>query len=325
MRRTETIDGCSERDLLLMTTHILVIGAASIDTKGRAREPVRAGTSTPGTIRVSVGGVARNIAENLVRLAEPVVLLSAVGDDGSGRRILHQASECGIDVRHVVVSGDYHTAAYLAVLDEQGELLISIDDMVIHRRLITPGLVYRHRGLFRDARMVIVDANLAPATLRTIFALAGRYGVPVCADPATGSLAPRLRPYLSQLLLVVPNGAEAETLCGVAVRDRETALEAAKALVGLGVQIAIVALGATGVVYATSQESGHVPAMAVDVVDLTGAGNALIAATVFGLLNDFSVIEAVRLGVAAAALTLQSRETVRPDLSLERIYDQLAI
>ncbi|NLF15425.1 MAG: MarR family transcriptional regulator, partial [Anaerolineaceae bacterium] len=42
--------------------HILVIGAASIDTKGRAREPIRAGTSTPGTIRVSVGGVARNIA-----------------------------------------------------------------------------------------------------------------------------------------------------------------------------------------------------------------------------------------------------------------------
>ena len=305
--------------------HILVIGSAGIDTKGRAGKPIQTGTSTPGTIRVSVGGVARNIAENLVRLGERVVLLSAVGDDGSGRRILHQASERGIDVRHVVVSSDYHTAAYLALLDERGELLMSIDDMVIHRRLITPGLVYRHRALFRQARMVIVDANLAPATLRTIFSLAARYGVPVCADPATGSLATRLRPYLSQLLLVAPNGAEAETLCGVAVHDRESALVAAKALVSLGVKIAIVALGATGVVYATSQESGHVPAMAVDVVDLTGAGDALTAATVFGLLNDFAVIEAVRLGVAAAALTLQSRETVRPDLSLERIYDQLAI
>jgi pseudouridine kinase len=305
--------------------HILVIGAAGIDTKGRAGKPIQVGTSTPGTIRVGVGGVARNIAENLVRLGERVVLLSAVGDDGSGRRILSQAAECGIDVRHVVVSSDYHTAAYLALLDEQGELLMSIDDMVIHRRLITPGLVYRHRILFRQARMIIVDANLAPAALRTIFTLAARYGVPICADPATGTLAPRLRPYISQLLLVAPNGVEAETLCGVAVHDRDSALVAAQALVGLGCRIAIVALGATGVVYATSQESGHVPAMAVDVVDLTGAGDALTAATVFGLLNDLPVGEAVRLGVAAAALTLQSRETVWPDLSLERIYDQLAI
>jgi len=309
----------------LTPNHILVIGSAGIDTKGRAGKPIQAGTSTPGTIRVSVGGVARNIAENLVRLGERVVLLSAVGDDGSGRRILHQASECGIDVRHVVVSGDHHTAAYLAVLDEQGELLMSIDDMVIHRRLITPGLVYRHRGLFREARMVIVDANLAPATLRTIFSLAARYGVAVCADPATGSLAARLRPHLSQLLMVAPNGAEAQTLCGVAVHDRESALGAAKALVSLGVKIAIVALGATGVVYATSQESGYVPAMAVDVVDLTGAGDALTAATVFGLLNDLPIDQAVRLGLSAAALTLQSRETVHPDLSLEHLYDQLQI
>jgi pseudouridine kinase len=306
-------------------SHILVVGSAGIDTKGRAGKPIQAGTSTPGSIRVSVGGVARNIAENLVRLGERVILLSAVGDDGSGRRILNQATERGIDVSHVVVSRDYHTAAYLAVLDEQGELLMSIDDMVIHRRLITPGLVYRHRALFRQARMVIVDANLAPATLRTIFALAARYGVPICADPATGTLAPRLRPYLSQLLLVAPNAAEAETLCGVAVRERESALAAAQALVGLGVKIVIVALGATGVVYASSQESGHVPAMVVDVVDLTGAGDALTAATVFGLLNDLAVGEAVRLGVAAAALTLQCRETVCHDISLERIYDQLAI
>jgi pseudouridine kinase len=304
---------------------ILVIGSSGIDTKGRAGKPIQAGTSTPGTIRVSVGGVGRNIAENLVRLGERVVLLSAVGDDGSGRRILYQASECGIDVEHIVVSSDYHTAAYLAVLDEEGEFLMSIDDMVIHRRVITPGLVYRRRALFRQARMIIVDANLAPKTLRIIFALASRNGVPVCADPATGTLAPRLRPYLSQLLLVAPNGVEAETLCGVAVRDRESALLAAQALVGQGVKIAIVALGATGVVYATSQESGYVPAVAVDVVDLTGAGEALTAAVVFGLLNDLPVSEAVRLGVAAAALTLQSRETVRRDLSLERIYDQLAI
>jgi pseudouridine kinase len=305
--------------------HLLLIGAASIDTKGRASGPIQAGTSTPGAIRVSVGGVSRNIAENLARLGERVVLLSAVGDDGSGRRILHQAAECGIDVSHVLVDASQHTAAYLAVMDRRGNLVMSIDDMAIASALITPAFIYRHRTLFRDARMIVLDANVSPAALVTIFSLAGKQSVPVCADPTTASLAPRLRPYLPRLLLVTPNAAEAETLCGREVSDRESALLAAQDLVGLGVQIAIVTLGATGLVYATSRESGHVPAIECEITDSTGAGDALTAAVVLGLLNGLPVDEAVRLGASAAALTLQCRETVCPTLSLERLYDQLVI
>jgi len=306
-------------------SHLLLIGAASIDTKGRASGPIQAGASIPGAIRVSVGGVSRNIAENLARLGERVVLLSAVGDDGSGRRILHQAAECGIDVSHVLVVAGLHTAAYLAVLDETGSLAMSIDDMAITGKLITPAVIYRHRALFRDARMIVLDTNLSPATLASVFGLARKHGVPVCADPTTAILAPRLGPHLPELLLVTPNAAEAEALCGRQVTDRETAVLAAQELVGLGVQIAIVTLGATGLVYATSRESGHVPAIECEIADFTGAGNALTAAVVLGLLNGLPVDEAVRLGTSAAALTLQCRETVCPTLSLERLYDQLVI
>jgi pseudouridine kinase len=305
--------------------HLLIIGAASLDTKGRAGQPIQTGTSTPGAIRISVGGVGRNIAENLARLGERVILLSAVGDDGSGRRLLQQAGECGIDVSHVLVDAGYRTAAYLAVLDETGNLAMSIDDMGINRELITPEFVYRRRALFRDARMIVLDANLSPGTLDTIFNLARRYGVPVCADPTTATLAPRLRPHLPDLMLVTPSVAEAEALCGVQISDREGGLDAAQRLVSMGIQIAIVTLGATGLVYATSQESGHVPAIECEIVDYTGAGDALTAAVVFGLLNDLPIDEAVRLGTSAAALTLQSRETVCPKLSLELLYDQMVI
>jgi pseudouridine kinase len=305
--------------------HILVIGAASIDTKGRAEGTIQTGTSNQGIIRVGVGGVGRNVAENLARLGEPVVLLSAVGDDGSARRILQQAAECGIDVTQILVDADHRTAAYLAVRDDSGNPLMSIDDMSINRDLITPDFVYRRRALFRDARVVVLDANLAPKTLKTIFGLTNRYGVPVCADPTTASLAPRLCPHLPDLTLVTPNAAEAQALCDVEVTGRESALVAAQKLVAHGVKIAIVTLGATGLVYATSQESGHVPAIEAEIVDLTGAGDALTAAVVFGLLNEFPIAESVRLGTSAAALTLQSRETVCPELSLERLYDQLVI
>jgi pseudouridine kinase len=302
-----------------------VIGAASIDTKGRASQSLQAGTSTPGAIRVSVGGVGRNLAENLARLGEPVILLSAVGDDDAGHTLLSQASDCGIDTSHMLVEPSCRSAAYIAILDETGDLFMSIDDMRINRDRITPDFVYRRRALFRDARMIVIDANLAPRTLDLIIRLARRYSVPVCADPTTATLAPRLAPHLADLKLITPNAAEAEALCGVRVVDRESALEAAKRLQGMGVEIVIVTLGARGLVYAISQEAGHVPAIECEIVDLTGAGDALTAVVVFGLLNDFEAGEAVRLGASAAALTLQCRETVCPTLSLERLYDELGI
>ena len=64
--------------------HVLVIGAANLDIKGIPEEPLLAGTSIPGQIRTSLGGVARNIAENLARLDVDTVLLTAVGDDPTG-------------------------------------------------------------------------------------------------------------------------------------------------------------------------------------------------------------------------------------------------
>jgi len=304
---------------------VLVIGAASIDTKGRAHLAVRPGTSTPGAIRVSPGGVGRNIAENLARLGEPVVLLSAVGDDDSGHHILSQAAACGIDISHVIIDAGHHTAAYLAVVDENGRPLLSIHDMRIQHASITPHLIYLKRHLFRDASMLVVDGNLAPSALAGVFRLARKYRLPVCADPTTELLALRFVPFLQDLTLTTPNAGEAEALCGVQVVDRETAQKAALRLVSLGVQIVIVTMGATGLVYATSQQSGHVPAQECEIVDLTGAGDALTAAVVFGLRNSVSVDEAVRLGTSAAALTLTSRETVCPTLSLERLYDHLVI
>jgi pseudouridine kinase len=305
--------------------HVLVIGAASIDTKGQTLHEIRPRTSTPGSIRASAGGVARNIAENLARLGETVVLLTAVGDDEPGRRILQQANQCGVDTSHVIVAQDRATAAYLAILDSSGHLVMSIDDMDIIRDSITAGYLNRRRRFFRDASMVVLDANVPASALRTAFRMIRSLGLSVCADPTSVSLAPVLRPYLPFLTLTTPNAAEAQALCGIRVSDRDSGLAAAHRLVGLGVRIAIVTLGPTGLVYATSNESGHVPAIEGEIVDLTGAGDALTAAVVFGLLNDLSVGEAVRLGASAAALTVQCRETVCPNLSLERLYDQLII
>lgn len=307
------------------TSQVLVIGASSLDVKGRALAPLVTGTSNQGLIRSSSGGVARNIAENLARLGVPTTLLSAVGGDGTGKRLLARAADSGIDIQHVLVDPEGRTSSYLAILNHQGGVHVSIDDMAI-LSTVTSRYVNNRRRLFRDAMMVAVDANLPPPTLQTILRLAKKYSVPVCADPTSRNLAPKLQPYLDQLRMVTPNPAEAEALLGQGpISGRNEAIAAAKQLVARGVGIAVITLAEMGVCYATSNESGHVPALDIEVVDLTGAGDALSAAVIFGLLEEMPVGEAIRLGVSAAALTLQSRETVCRDLCLEKLYDQLIV
>ena len=109
------------------------------------------------------------------------------------------------------------------------------------------------------------------------------------------------------------------------VTNRKQALEGAKCLVSQGVQIAIITLAEQGLVYATSETSGYVPAIRTEVLDPTGAGDALTATVIFALLNGIELDEAVRLAVSAASLTLRYGGAVVPDLSLEKLYDQLVI
>lgn len=303
---------------------VLVIGSTAIDVKGWTRRPLVTATPNPGRVRIAPGGVARNVAENLGRLGLTTRLLSVVGGDEFGATTLEATSRCGVDVEGVQIISEERTGAYVSVLDERGIPRWSVSDMALSNNL-TPGLLYRHRRWFRDADWLVMDANLDEKALAILFRLVGRYGVPVAADPTSASLAPCLLPWLAQLDMITPNEAEAAVLCGQAVTNREEALEAAKCLVSQGVGLAIVTLAEAGLAYATSSESGHVPAIRCDVVDYTGAGDALTAGVVFGLLNDFPPDEAVRLGVSAATLTLRCADTVCPDLSLERLYDQLVI
>jgi pseudouridine kinase len=294
--------------------HVLVVGAAGLDTKGRAAVPLQHGTSNPGSIRISVGGVARNVAENLARLGERAILLSAVGSDRSGKRVREQANEAGIDVSHLLEIPDHHTGAYLAVLDHVGELSISIDDMAV-LSAITPSVIYNRRSLIRDAAMIVMDANLSPSAIQSLMNQAKKYGVPE-----------RVKPHLPDLFMVTPDLPEAGVLCERSLHNtRSQGTAAAKQLVAMGVQVAIVTLAELGVCYATTEVSGHVPAVKTQLIDRTGAGDALTAGVVFGLLNDFSIDEAVRLGASAAALTLQREDSVRPDLSLDLLYDGLVI
>lgn len=303
---------------------VVVIGGACLDIKGRLHEPLIEGTSNAGRLTISVGGVARNIAENLARLGADTTLIAAVGTDEFGQLIITQTEEAGVHTEAMLLVEDQHTAAYLALLDNQGLLYTALDDSHCARAL-TPDYMQENIELILSADVVFIDANLSRATADLLLTTCHAEGIPVCLEPVAFGLASRYRDRLRGLYLITPNEREAQALTGIEVNSPASATGAAKELVRLGIEIVIITLAREGLVYATANEHGHIPALASDIVDATGAGDALAAAVLFGLMNQLPLDEAVRLGASAAALTVASPDTVRRDLSLESLYAQLAI
>lgn len=307
--------------------YVLVIGSAGIDVKGRALvDELKWEASNLGRVRNSVGGVARNIADNLARLEVDTFLLTAVGDDVEGRRVLQHCQEHGINCSYARMVEGARTGTYLALLKPGGELLLALGDFEV-MRFVDSDYLRAHEDLLADADMVVIDATLSEEALATLFELAERHHVRVCADPTTPMLASRLCPYIPQLHVVTPNASETSALCGLVgeVHDHESAINAARQLVAMGAYIAVVTMGDKGLAYAHGSGGGFIRAVHTNVVDSTGAGDALTGAVIFGLLNEVLLDEAMRLGVTAASLTLQTTETVLPNLSQELLYDQLAI
>ena len=171
--------------------------------------------------------------------------------------------------------------------------------------------------------MIVVDTNLPVDTLAEVLTIARRARVPVCADPVSIDLAERLRPKLCSYSIITPNASEASVLCESPVNSLEQAAAAAQKLVACGVGMVVITMAERGLYYATREGSGHIPAPRVEVVDATGAGDALIAGIVYGMTDGLPLDECMRLGVSAATITLRSPETVSPELTLERLYGEM--
>jgi pseudouridine kinase len=127
--------------------------------------------------------------------------------------------------------------------------------------------------------------------------------------------------------MISPNALEAQALCGKSfdASDPDAALMAANRLVSMGIETVFIALAEFGVIYATNETRGHVAALQTPVIDPTGAGDAMTAAIIFGIREEIPLDECVALGVTAASLTLRSSETVRSDLSIDLLYDELIV
>ncbi|MCP2015892.1 pseudouridine kinase [Deinococcus sp. HSC-46F16] len=305
--------------------YVVVVGGANMDIKARTLAPAVPGTSNPGTGTQAPGGVARNIAENLARLGVDTRLITAVGRDPHGDLLLRETEAAGVDVRSVLRL-DGPTGTYTAVLDDRGELLIAVAAMGSMDAL-TPTALQERRAVLRGAAWVVADGNLSPETLTHLLSLCTEAGVPVVFEPVSEPKAARLLPALASGLTphtVTPNVGELGALVGRAVPDTVEALrDAASELHGRGIATVWVRRGERGSLLSTPEGVTELPALSADVADVTGAGDAMLAASLAALLGGANPEEAARHGHAAAALTVESPHTVSPTLTTAAVRSRL--
>lgn len=291
--------------------YIAVAGGVNVDIGARPFERLRMRDSNPGRVHTSLGGVGRNIAHNLRMLGAEVELLTALGSDGYARAMVESCNKLGIGISHALNLLGELTSTYVYISDERGEMSVAVSDMEICERL-TPEFFAEKLYVLNNAALVVADANLPELSLEY---LAENLTVPLFVDPVSAAKSEKLKNILPHIHTLKPNGFEAELLSGIPIVDRNSARRAARKLIDLGVQRVFISLGKEGFLAAADDETVWQPAPEAEVVNVTGAGDALMAAIAWSYLLGENLSRTAAIGAAAAAITIESADSISPALS----------
>jgi len=298
---------------------IVCIGNATIDRTFALAVDARLGTKNPAVARPpAFGGVARNVAENLVRLGVRTALVACTGDDDEGRALLDDCRALGIDVGGCVLSTDYPTPQYAAILDVRNDLIMGASDMRAIEAL-PPERVF-HAGDGADVAWTFADCNLSRETLAAAIAAPRPAGHRIAINTVSVAKASRLPPALGGIDLLFCNVVEAQAYLGTAEGDPG---QLAQALHARGAHTTVMTLGDAGAIVAGPFGIERIATVPQTVTDVTGAGDALIAGTLYGLLGGASSLDAVRVGMAVASLAVEAPTPVNPAVSPATVRERL--
>lgn len=315
---------------------VVIVGGANLDIKGYSPNYIK-GSSSPGWIKESSGGVGRNIAEDLALLEQEVVLLTAVSSDHFGDQLKVETEAVGVDISHfkTTPAQDYKTGVYLAHMDQNGDLIGAVNDMRILKE-IDSNYLNNKRKIIETSSMLIFDTNLEENIISFLLELVKDKKMIKITDAVSVEKSLKLKGKLTELDYLRANLDEAEVILDIVnivkMEDSESAqkmdlearLERLKREYSRNKELPemIISAGQNGVYYLSQTEGEielkHFEAAKVssnEIVETTGAGDALTAGFASGIMNEMSIDEAIKLGIKASTLTIKSELTCSPNLS----------
>ena len=268
---------------------IVVIGDVFIDIKGFSTSPYIPYGRNAGTIAQIHGGVGRNVAEDIANVELEPTFVSSVDDDAMG--------------------------TWLAVFDHEGDVVASISKRPDHKPI--EQILDEHGDeIFKDADSIVIEIDIDREIVKKTFHYAEKYKKKVYAIVSNMTIAIERRDFIRRTECFVCNQQEAGIL--FSEDYEEMSAEELSKVLSERIQSAkipkmVVTMGGEGAVYADQNgESGVYPALKVDVVDTTGAGDAFFSGVCIGLTYGKTLREACAIGTRLASTVICTSENICP-------------
>ncbi len=275
----------------------------------------------------ALGGAA-NVAANVAALGARCLLVGTVGDDADGASIRQELAVARLEDRHVLTVAGRPTTSKTRIIarsqqivriDDEVETLLDGQDLERLVRITSEALADADALLLEDYN----KGALPPALIAAAMEVARRRGIPVVVDP-------KFRQFFEYAGATVfkPNRRELESALGAAV-DLQNGNALPQVLARLKVDNLLVTLGAEGMVLVMKDGSTtHIPSIARDIYDVSGAGDTVTAWMGTALAAGASVRESAQLANYAAGVGVGKAgvATVSPEEVLavyEERYDQI--
>ena len=301
--------------------YVLVIGAANIDIGGTPYKPLIPADSNPGVIKMSYGGVGRNIAHNLAMLGVNVKFVTAAGDDTLGKEMLAKCKSTGMDTSLSIVLPGASSSVYLFINDESGEMELALSHVDIMNN-ITPEYIESISSEINSAAAVVADCNISHETLMKLKEICK---VPLYIDTVSVSHAEKIKGHLDGIDTIKPNLLEAEYLTDMMIETEVDFIEAARALIEQGVRRVFISAGPHGMLAADKEHMMMVDRYPAHVKCTTGAGDSAMAAIIWSSLKEGSneLADPAKAANAAASATISVDPTIHPEMSSELVENIL--
>lgn len=294
---------------------IAVVGGCNIDISATAYTPIIQHDSNPGFIKTTLGGVGRNIAENLARLGNPVFLVSTLGDDQFKPIIERESREVGLNLSLCETFDQLHTSTYICINQPDGDIMVAISAMDICDHLM-PEILSTRLDFLNTCDYVVIDSNIPEQSVEY---LAQHCTARLCADTVSTKKAVKLQNALPYLYFLKANRPEAEVLTGMKITSKDDLAAAAAALHHKGIKNVAITLSMDGAFFSNGTHMMQMPPMPSQAVNTTGCGDAFFAGALFALDMQLKAADVLRYGLAMAAISAEADSAVSPILSQERL------
>jgi ribokinase len=291
---------------------VVVIGSLNMDLVVRVKKMPLSGETVRGSDLATIpGGKGANQAAALALLGNRVTIIGCVGQDEFGSALIESQKRLKVQTERIIRDPDAATGTALITVDEQGNNSIIVSPGTNGR--VSPEDVKQAEEFIKSAKFVLLQLEIPMETVDYAISLAHQVGTKVVLNPSPVMELPG--EMLKKVDYLVINEIEAASISGMEVKDFASAKAAAERILLLGAGNVIVTLGAAGSLMMTRESVIQVPTVKVEPVDTTGAGDAFLGGFLTGLINDFSLMESVRYGNCAGAIsaTRQGAQTSLPD------------